>query len=215
MSEAKESFRVEKWGKKVLITDVMLINDDIGAIQQMIQTAAGIAADKESDLVYGILNDNPKMADGKALFHTDHKNIAAAGVDVAGLSALRALALGQKSPLDKRALNILLKTIIVPVSKLTDAEKLIGSIAPTVAGDFNPFAGRFGIVADGRLAETHWFAAADPNRIDTIELAYLEGMRGLQTETVDDMDTDGVAVKAKLWVAAKALDHVGLVRGTI
>ncbi len=31
------------------------------------------------DLVYKVLTDNPKLSDGKALFHADHKNIATGG----------------------------------------------------------------------------------------------------------------------------------------
>ena len=36
-------------------------------------------AQLESDVVWGIITANPAMADGNALFHTTHKNLAGTG----------------------------------------------------------------------------------------------------------------------------------------
>jgi len=46
----------------------------------------------ESDVVWGIITANPAMADGNALFHTTHKNLAGTGaaLDVGSVGATRA-----------------------------------------------------------------------------------------------------------------------------
>nr|WP_236918778.1 hypothetical protein [Escherichia coli] len=55
------------------------------------------------DLVYKVLTDNPKLSDGKALFHADHKNIATGGSPFR-LDAARQMMRLQKE--GDRALNI-------------------------------------------------------------------------------------------------------------
>ena len=55
----------------------------------------------------------------------------------------------------------------------------------------------------------HWFLAADPAMIDLVELGYLDGQQGVYTETRTGFDVDGVEVKVRLDVGAKALDWRG------
>ena len=46
------------------------------------QNMGRAAKRKEADLPYSVLLANANMSDGKALFHTDHKNIASTGAVV-------------------------------------------------------------------------------------------------------------------------------------
>jgi len=55
-----------------------------------------------------------------------------------------------------------------------------------------------------------WFAAADPNRIDTIEYAYLEGQEGVRIETRAGFEREGMEIKAVSDFAAAAIDWRGL-----
>ena len=60
-------------------------------------------AQLESDVVWGIITANPAMADGNALFHTTHKNLAGTGaaLDVGSVGAARARH-GQAEPVSTR-----------------------------------------------------------------------------------------------------------------
>jgi hypothetical protein len=62
------------------------------------------------------------------------------------------------------------------------------------------------------LKNYEWFLAADPNMIDTIEYAFLDGEQELFTDQREGFNIDGVEVKARMVFAAKAIDWRGLYR---
>ncbi len=76
------------------------------------------------DLVYKVLTDNPKLSDGKALFHADHK-ILPPGISVSGLDTARQMMRLQKE--GDRALNIRPAFMLVPVALETVANQTIKS----------------------------------------------------------------------------------------
>jgi len=213
IGETGESYALASYGRIVAVTRQAIVNDDLSAFTRLPAMYGARAAELEADLVYGVLSGNGHMSDGKALFHTSHGNVMTGGLDVDGLSKVRALGRKQTG-IDGAKINVSFITLIVHPDDETAAEKLVGSIAPTNSGEFNPFVGRMTIVSDPRVAEGTWFAAASPNLVDTIELGFLAGQRGVQTFTRDGWDVDGVEVKARLDVGAKAIDFRGLARAT-
>src|SRR5690606_18983227 len=76
IGEGKERYRVETYGRIVAITRQVIINDDLDAFTRVPSLFGTAAATLESDVVWGIVTSNPTMADGKALFHADHRNLA-------------------------------------------------------------------------------------------------------------------------------------------
>lgn len=50
-----------------------IINDDLNALTDVPAKMGRAAKATIGDLVYAILLDNPKLSDGKPLFHADHK----------------------------------------------------------------------------------------------------------------------------------------------
>lgn len=213
IGETGESYALASYGRIVAVTRQAIVNDDLSAFTRLPAMYGARAAELEADLVYGVLSGNAAMSDGKALFHSSHGNVMTGGLDVDGLSKVRALGRMQKG-IDGAKINVSFITLIVHPDDETAAEKLVGSIAPTNSSEFNPFVGRMTIVSDPRVAEGTWFAAASPNLVDTIELGFLAGQRGVQTFTRDGWDVDGVEVKARLDVGAKAIDFRGLARAT-
>lgn len=213
IGETGESFALASYGKIVSVTRQAIINDDLSAFTRLPAMYGARAAELEADLVYGVLSGNAAMSDGKALFHAGHGNVLTGGLDVDGLSKVRALGRKQTG-IDGAKINVSFITLIVHPDDETAAEKILGSIAPSASGEFNPFVGRMQIVSDPRVPEGQWFAAASPNLVDTIELGFLSGQRGIQTFTRDGWEVDGVEVKARLDVGAKAIDWRGLARAT-
>jgi hypothetical protein len=112
------------------------------------------------------------------------------------------------------------KFLLVPVAKETLAEQYTSAdFVSAKSSDINVFReGRpsaLVVVAEPRLDALHgalsWYLAADPNaQIDTVEYAFLEGPKGVYLETRQGFDIDGIEMKARLDVAAKALDYRGL-----
>ena len=104
--------------------------DDLGALERLPQFFGRAASDMESDIVYGILLGNPKMSDGKTLFHADHKNTGAgAALSIASLSEARRIMRTQtRSGENGGAMNLAAKSLLVPASLETLASLLFPSV---------------------------------------------------------------------------------------
>jgi len=219
LGESKESYRVKTYGRVVAITRQVLINDDLDAFTRIPAMYGNSIAQLESDVVWGIITANPAMADGNALFHTTHKNLAGTGtaLDVTSVGAARA-AMAKQTGLDKKTvLNIRPAFLIVPAALELKAEQLVAqNLVPADSAKVVPQSIRtLSPISEPRLdaaSETAWYLAANPNQIDTIEYAYLEGQQGAYIETRNGFDVDGVEIKCRLDFGAKAIDWRGLYR---
>jgi hypothetical protein len=217
IAESKESYRIETYGRVVGITRQVLINDDLDAFTRIPAMYGTAIATLESDVVWGIVTANAAMADGTALFHANHKNLAASGaaLGVTTVGDGRA-AMAKQTGLDKKTvLNIRPAYLIVPASLELAAEQLIAqNLVPAKTGDVVPQSIRtLAPIAEPRLdavSLTAWYLAANPAQIDTIEYAYLEGQQGAYIETRNGFDVDGVEIKCRLDFGAKAIDWRGL-----
>jgi len=221
IGEGAEKYAVQKFGRIVALTWETVVNDDLDALSRIPFAFGASAADLESDLVYAILTGNPKMADGKALFHADHGNLGtpAALADALDptkpnpLSDMRKKMTLQKG-LDGRYITVRPKFLIVPPGleevalKVTNASIIAGKGA-----DLNVTGVTLTPIVEPRLhdgSEIAWYGAAEPGVIDTIEYAYLEGHEGVFTETKHGFEVDGVQVKCRHIFGAKAIDPRGL-----
>jgi hypothetical protein len=223
IGEGKESYKVTTFGKIVGITRQALINDDLGAFSRLAQMFGVQAAQLESDLVWAEILSNPNMGDGKALFHADHKNLAAAAAfGEAPLSLMRAAMSKQVGIDGKTVLNIRPSYLLVPVDLENAAEKLLTAITPNqtssvVAASIRSLTpisepridnGLKHPVTGAAIAgsSTAFYLAAAPGQTDTVELAYLEGNRGVYTESKMGFNTDGVEIKVRMDAGAKVID---------
>ncbi|WP_240558649.1 prohead protease/major capsid protein fusion protein [Paracoccus contaminans] len=217
LGESKESYKVKTYGRVVAITRQVLINDDLDAFTRIPAMYGNSIAQLESDVVWGIITANPAMADGNALFHTTHKNLAGTGaaLDVGSVGAARA-AMALQTGLDKKTvLNIRPAFLIVPAALELKAEQLVAqNLVPADSAKVVPQSIRtLSPISEPRLdaaSATSWYLAASPNQIDTIEYAYLEGQQGAYIETRNGFDVDGVEIKCRLDFGAKAIDWRGL-----
>jgi Mu-like prophage major head subunit gpT. len=216
--------RETKYRRIVHITWETIVNDDLDALTRIPQLFGASAADLESDIVYGILNGNPAMADGKALFHADHGNLAGSGaalIDAVNpdpqvanpIAAMRTAMLLQKG-LEGRYITVRPRYLLVPPELEEAALKVTNAAIVAARGnDANVVGPTLSPIVEPRLhdgSQTAWYGAADPNTVDTVEYAYLEGHEGVFTETKAGFEVDGLAVKCRHVVGAKAIDHRGL-----
>ncbi|MEC3860122.1 prohead protease/major capsid protein fusion protein [Mesobacterium sp. TK19101] len=217
LGESKESYKVKTYGRVVAITRQTLINDDLDAFTRIPAMYGNSIAQLESDVVWGIITANPLMADGNALFHATHKNLAGTGaaLDVTSVGTARA-AMAKQTGLDKKmVLNVRPAYLIVPAALELKAEQLVAqNLVPAATASVVPQSIRtLTPISEPRLdaaSATAWYLAASPNQIDTIEYAYLEGQQGAYIETRNGFDVDGVEIKCRLDFGAKAIDWRGL-----
>ncbi|MGT2507905.1 prohead protease/major capsid protein fusion protein [Cupriavidus basilensis] len=211
--ESAEKYALGKYGGIVSITWESLVNDDLGAFDRIPLAIAAEAAALESDIVYGILTGNPNMADGTALFHANHGNLAGAGtaINETSLSAGRAAMLKQTG-LKNRVLNLRPSYLVVGPDKEYEANKYTSAnFVAAKAVDINPaYNTSLEVIVEARIQGNNWHLSAEPGLIDTIEYAYLEGEEGLFTEQRRGFEVDGLQIKARHVFAAKAIDWRGL-----
>lgn len=221
IAEGRESYQLATYGRIVALTRQAIINDDLRAFDRALGSAGQRAADLESAIVYNVLLANANLADGTALFHANHGNVGTAAVigETALSEAWEKMTqqkdLGDGTGADKEYIDARPRFILVPPGQRSiEARKMIAATTPAKASDVNAFTGSLTIVEEPRLFKTGgpqpWYLAADPNLVDTVEYAHLEG----QTEPFIDQragfEVDGVEIKVRHDFAAKALDFRGL-----
>jgi len=140
MSDAKESYKVEKYGSVFTVSWETVVNDDLDAISRIPAMQGNACRRKQNAAVYGVLTANATMADTGALFNTTaqttaggHSNLAASGaaISVATLntaftSMMTMKGLGTTSD---AILNIQPSYLIVPAAAAATALQVVGSIA--------------------------------------------------------------------------------------
>ncbi|MDF2140852.1 prohead protease/major capsid protein fusion protein [Paenirhodobacter sp. CAU 1674] len=212
-----ETIALATYGKMLKITRQAIINDDLSLLTE-VPRKMGMAAKRTiGNLVYAILTGNPTMSDGTALFHSNHKNLAASGaaLSVTSLSAARTAMRTQKedpTKADSPALNIAPAYLVVPSALETMAVQLMNSIVDPTANKghaTNPVAGMAEVVTDARLdaaSAVSWYLAANGNIFDTIEVAYLDGIKEPYIEQKDAWTTDGAELKVRIDAGVAPLD---------
>jgi hypothetical protein len=211
VTEDKETYSLAKYGHKIGLTLEAMLNDDLSAFDRLPQAIALKARNVQSNIVYGILTGNPLMNDGVALFDAGHSNLGTAGaISDTTLEELYEKMNTQRG-LEGDFINVEPKFLIVGPKNRATAMKFMNNLAlaDTVANQ-NIYQGSMQVIVEPRITTKNWFAAADPAAIDTIEYAFLEGENGLYTEQREGFDIDGIEIKARLFFAAKAIDHRGL-----
>jgi hypothetical protein len=218
--EGKEKYRIATYGRIIGITRQVIINDDLGVFTNMAQKFGNAVARLESKVVWGIIIDNQKMSsDGKAIFHADHANLTGTGtaLSATSLNVGRAM-MGKHKDIDNRdLLDIRPKFLLHAPEIAFTVAQLFGSFSPTKTSDIVPdYVRALTPIEENRLSSLNtgltWHLVADPNQIDTIEYAYLEGNEGPYTETEQGFDIDGMRVKVRQDFGAAPIDWRGFYR---
>lgn len=204
---AKETIQGKRKGRILQVTPEVIVNDDLGGLQRIAQAlgqAAGRTIEKD---VYATLALNsgagPTLSDGKALFHSDHGNIAttAAVPSVASFDAGRVLMGSQKDPGGNDFLDISPAIWLGPMSLRGTARGVNEAEYDDEAtkNQRKPNISR-GLVRDivdsPRLSGTAWYLFADPSIEPVLEVAFLDGVREPRLEQETNFRTDGLAWKA-------------------
>jgi len=218
MAESKETYKVETYGKVLPLTRQSIINDDLNAFTRVPQSFGVAGANKESDIVWAIITANDAMADGVALFHATHANLASGSGGAPSITTISAgrKAMRVQTGLDgETLLNILPEFIIIPaalegvVDQFLSSNILAATSANIVAENIRTLQKIVEPRLDSNSAKA-WYLAGSPNQIDTVECATLEGKDGVYIETRQGFNVDGIEIKARMDFGAKAIDHRGL-----
>ncbi|EOG8328370.1 MAG: Clp protease ClpP [Klebsiella sp.] len=214
------------YGNIFSITRQAIINDDLNQLTTIPQAMGRAAARTVGNLVYLNLTTNSKFTDGKALFHADHKNLIAKGMDTDGLNeARKAMRLQQDANGDP--INVIPAYILVPAALEGLANRAVlssSSLFPVdQGGTLNQNPGIINVVKDmaqvvveprlDKANNKEWYVTAAKGT-DTIEVAYLDGMDVPYLEQQEGFTVDGIAWKVRIDAGVAALDYRGMVKSS-
>lgn len=218
LKDRGEPIALATYGELFSIDRQTIINDDMDMLTRIPMAMGGAARATVGDLVWAVLTSNPKMSDGKPLFHADHGNLVSSDLSIEGLDAGRQAMLLQKS--GERRLNIRPAFMLTPVAIESRANQLIksASVPGTDAnsGINNPIQNFVTVLSEARLDDsspTDYYLAAAQGR-DTIEVAYLDGIDTPYLEQQQGFTVDGAAFKVRIDAGVAPLDWRGLVKAT-
>jgi hypothetical protein len=166
LSDKGETITIRRFAEQMNIDEQTLINDMLGQIMKILGGPLGWgvrASNTKPGLIFSIIKENPNLADGYALFSTQHANLqTGSALALATLgTAIAKLRLQTESAADgkKAYLNLPPTHMLLPPTLEGAAgsalSSVLGGIAGTQVGVENPYA-RYGIkpVSDSRLELT-------------------------------------------------------------
>lgn len=214
---AKESISAGTKGNIVGLTRQAIVNDDLGAFNDItveLGRAAKLSVEKDVYILL-LLNSGlgPVMGDGKTLFHADHANIAATGA-APSVDAFDAIGVMMGSQMDlsgNEYLDITPDVFLGPLGMKGKVVVINGAeYDPDTAGKLqmpNRVKGLFrDIVGTPRLPGTRWYAFADPNVAPAIEVVFLNGNQEPYTEMKEGWRIDGTEWKVRFDYGVGALN---------
>ena len=215
-TERKETYRVRTYGKQFALSREAIVNDDLQAFADPMVVMARASAETEAQLLAELLNSNPAMSDGKALFHADHGNLAAPGTrpSVAAIDAGRRAMRRQMDADGKTPLSISPKYIVSGIDEETNIEQVLTTVQPSTTSEANPFAGKLTPLVDPRLDPKAWYLAGGPQSAPALEHAYLNDKTGPVVEQREGWNVLGQEFRVYMDFGAGVVDHRGIYKNT-
>jgi len=234
MSDAKEVYKVDKYGSMFTVTWETVVNDDLDAISRIPAMQGAACRRLQNQAVYGVLTANAAMADTGTLFNATAQTTAGGHANYAsgaGAPSVTTLNTAYISMMTKKGLrsdvilNIQPAFLIVPAAISATALQLLGSIAdPSVGGSaagnsntkniYGPNGDRpLKVIVEPLLdanSSTAWYLAANNSQVDTVEITFLEGEQSPVLENEWDFDKDVYKYKVRQTFGVAAIDFRGL-----
>ncbi len=222
MGEGREVYALVEYNGGIVLTRRAFIDDDMDAFSRIPVLQANAATRKEDDVNYAVLTGNAAMADGTALFHSGHSNLASSSA-VPSTASFNAMRTGMRTQTGPKGaiLNLMPKHLIVPANlEGTVRQIIVSETDPSASssGITNTWKGELNLVVEPRLDATvdsdtdkaTWYGAADYNQIDTIEMCFLEDEQVPQLRSEQEFDSGDRKFAVRHTMAAKAIDHRGV-----
>jgi ATP-dependent protease ClpP protease subunit len=218
-SEQSQAMQIVTYGKLFSITRQAIINDDLSAFNDVPRKLGQAAKRTIAKAIFNLINSNPILADGFALFSEEHGNLLAGStISTASVDAMRQAMALQKDK-DGNIIRVPMKTLLTPIA--------LGSLARTVQTSENEVGGSknlttpnyvrntFDVIDDGRLdavSAKAWYGVANSAVVDSIVVGYLDGNQTPYLEQHEGFTVDGVAWKVRLDAAPAVADYRGIYR---
>lgn len=197
IKEGSNSVRLETFGRIFAISRQAIVNDDLDAFSRLPRVLARSAIAMEDELLASLVESNPTLGDGVALFHSSHGNLAGSGgaISETTLAAGR-LAMRLQTGLNGGALGLAPAYLVVAPAAETLAEKTLTAVQAAQVDDANPFS-YLRLIVDSRLTGTSWYLVAAPTAAEALIACHLEGNEAPVVESRQGWQIDGLELKVR------------------
>ena len=218
--ESGETWNIEPFGNKFVLTREMLINDDLGAFTSLLATFGEMAKTTANGIAYDLLQNkgdyaNYKMADGSGMYISARNNSTTAKLSPEALNA-GVLAMSKHKALDgKTPLNITPRYLVVGANSAVMAREIVGATnkisTDANTGEINIHQGAYEVIVDSEIADDSWFLLADRR---TLKIGYLAGTNRSPIVKMNDTTLIRTTYEGVFDLGVMAEDYKGIYRST-
>ncbi|MEO1733183.1 MAG: head maturation protease, ClpP-related [Pseudomonadota bacterium] len=206
--ESKETAILSSYGIQVSISRQMMINDNLAAIDRVLSNYGQRVAQFEDKTFYAFALA-AAMANGTAMFHADHNNLASSGAALSVSSVDTGLqAMVTQKGLGGDVLGIVPTIILTGAKQSLKAKQLIAEVTPAKSTDVNPYSGDFTHVQTPRITTNAWYLLTGPDAAggSNWTYGYLDGAEGPRTRMDEPFGRQGMSMSVELDFGVGAQD---------
>jgi len=203
--KALASYKLGSYAKGFSISFQTLVNDDVGALSDISEKIARGAR--------AWFIANPKLADNKSVFHSDHNNVASTGTAPtdAAIAAAK-LAIRKQVDASGNPIGATPRYLLISARDEVVVDKLLAQLYPTSSTEAETAARGLVPLVEPRFdLRNHnaWYLFCDPSDAPVFEYAELQGYEGPRVESRPGWNTLGTEFRVVWHCGAGAIDHRG------
>ena len=220
LADRKQGIQLATYAGRAGLSRQAIVNDDLNEFGRILANLGRASRRTVGDQFAAVFTTASGLGqtldeDSKAIFHADHNNTGTGGVPATATFDEFRVKMGTQSDVGGVAQNLNIEPRFIYCLKAkegacnvvatSEREVLAAKTATTPNTEF----GRWEIVADSRLdaaSAVKYYALADPNRTDTVEVAFLDGRDEPMIERVESYNVLGVEFVVWIDCVAQALD---------
>jgi hypothetical protein len=224
--ESKESLSVLPYGVAFSISRQMLVNDDLGGIDQILGSTGNAILRFENSTFFAMMLANPVLLQDSLAVWTKgaiaqkpnppvgHNNFADVAANGSGPPSITTISQGRAAlrgmqTIDGQYLNLNATIMLVSPNQETPAEQMVTQISPVQTTSVNPFAGRLRVVTDAFVPGLNWFMFVEPAILPCFVYGFLAGAGGPRVRTEEPFGVQGVRVSLEHDFGVGAIDYRG------
>lgn len=217
-SEAKEKTRVLPYGIAIGFSRQMLVNDTLGAIDQILTDHANRVVIFEEKTFYAMLlsasGAGPTLLETtRAVFNTTDGTLAAAASAVTtDAIALGRAAMRVKKDQSGEPIDVAPAIILTGPDKETETQKVLSPVQAAQASNVPIFSGVLSQITTARITGNAWYLFADPSVLPCFEWGLLEGYTAPRLRLDEPFGVQGLRVSLEHDFGCGAIDYRGAYR---
>lgn len=219
--DTRETYTPAKRGNLVVVTREAILNDDLEAVRRIPTKLAIAAATTINEFVYGLITDNPQLADNSTVFDADsqtsHKNRGTAALAASALQAAITQMMKQTNSAGKR-LGLKPRYLLLPPDLYWTAVTILNStlLPGSQNNDANPLQGMLEPIVVPQFSDAKdYYLMADPAQIECLEVGFINGQETPELLVQDNptagtvFTNDAISYKVRWEFGGGWLDYRG------